>query len=229
MRLPVVFAIVMLASGCGLHGNQASRAAIERQVAALRPSSVRHQAPTSSELAPLLAGQWMKQHVIDKDGNHAFVTSKVLSVEADRAWLEHETESYAGSDAVKMLVSLGDRIDPSSIEVFEYWTKDSEGNVRQLPPLAVAALKPALRGALVSTAISQTPEGQEDVTTPAGVFVQAYRARVEAIAMGRTFVSEVWWHPLVPFSGSVRTVGVDPQGKSELVGFGQSGATSVFP
>jgi len=229
MRLTAGFAVLVLVSGCGAHIDHASRAAIDSQVAALSPSSVRHQAPNSPELSPLVAGQWIKQHVVDKDGNHAFVTSKVLSSEGDRVWLEHETESYTGSDAVKMLVSLGDRIDPSSIDIFEYWTKDSEGNVQQLPPFAVAAMRPALRGALVSTAISQTPEGQEDVTTPAGVFEQAYRARVEAIAMGRTFVSDVWWHPLVPFNGSVRTMGIDPQGKSELVGFGQSGATSVFP
>jgi hypothetical protein len=178
---------------------------------------------------PIAAGQWIKQHMVDKDGKHSFVTTKVLSEEGERIWLETETESYYGATALKMLITLGDRKDPSTIEVHEYWMKHEDGRVEQFPSFLVASMKPTVRQVLAGTTVVNAPEGQADVATPAGQFQQAYRARVTANVLGHEFVSDAWWHPAVPLSGGVRSIGVNPASQVELVAFGTSGAHSVFP
>jgi hypothetical protein len=228
MRLWLASICVCVLSACGPHIDQAAKAGVDQQVARLARSGQHYPAPTSSELLPRAPGQWVKSHVTDKDGNHSFVTSKVLSMDGDRTWLEVETESYSGSSAVKMLVALGDGKDLSNVDVYDYWIKHPNGRIEQFPSFMLGAMKPTLRNMLANIAVSHSPERQEDVSVPAGTFEQAYRAHVTLNALGTTFTSDAWWHPAVPLNGGVQSIGVDPIGKTELVSFGLTGAQSVF-
>ena len=229
MRLRSALFTALLLSACSPRVDQSAKSSIDRQIQQLRPGSEQYGAPTKSDPAPLAAGQWIKQHVVDKDGNDSIVTTKVLRVDGTRVWFETETETYSGKTALKALVSLDPAGDPKKMDVHEYWTKSAKGKVEQIPPFLLEAMKPTLRTVLANLSAYRAIDGQEDVSVPAGQFAQAYKGRVKIDALGKTLVSDVWWHPEVPINGGVRAIGVDPKSTTELIAFGTSGAKSVFP
>lgn len=228
MRHRTLLATALLLGACSPRIDQAAKASIDRQIQQLHPGSEQYAAPTTSDPAPFAAGQWIKQHVVDKDGNDSIVTLKVLEVSGPRVWFETETETYSGKTALKALVTLDPSGDPKKMDIHEYWTKNAKGKIEQTPPFLVQAMKPTLRVALSTLTAQRKIDGQEDVSVPAGQFAQAYKGRVEAEALGKKLVSDVWWHPAVPINGGVKVVGLDPQSTTELIEFGTSGAKSAF-
>jgi hypothetical protein len=228
-RAGAAFALLALVSACGSHVDPAAKASIDRQVAQLAPGKQHYGPPSEPNAAPPKEGQWVKQYVIDADGKDSFVTIKVLQIRDDKLWLETETQSYAGNSAAKVLATLGDRHDPNTIDIYEYWLKHTDGKVQQFPPALLESMKPMLRKLFASAIVSHAPEQQEDVRVAAGTFEQAYKARIKLTVLGQNVEQDAWWHSDVPLNGIVKSVGIDPSGRTELVAFGQSGARSAFP
>jgi hypothetical protein len=219
-----MLALTLLAA-CASHSRGPS--SFDRELAALPRTNAHFGPPTSKPLA-LAPGQWIKRHVVDQDGHHALVTTKVIGLFGRQVWLENETESEAGTRAVKVLLSLGNRKDPKTIDIYQYWVKHPDGRVEQVQPMLLGPVKPALQNMLAEVLIAHRPEGQEDVAVTAGEFARAYKARIQVKALGSHALRETWWHSGVPLNGALRTVGVSAHDRSELVAFGLSGAKSAF-
>jgi hypothetical protein len=224
MRLPV---LLLVLAACGSQ-RAAAPSAFEQQLERLAISSAHYGPPRGKKPLPLAPGQWIKRHVIDQDGHHALVTTKVIGLFGRQVWLESETETDQGVTAIKLLASVGDRRDPKQIQIYRYAIKHPDGRVEQLPAMLLGALKPRLQRTLAEVLVFHPPIAQEDVAVAAGQFSGAYRARVKLDALGSSVLRDTWWHSGVPLNGSLRTVGVSAPGKSELVAFGLSGAKSVF-
>lgn len=225
-RTALTLALVLMAA-CGARGSHAP-SSFDSELAAIAPTDAHYGPPRNAKPLPLAPGQWVKQHVVDQDGHHALVTTKVIGLFGRQVWLESETESEAGTRAIKLLLSLGDRKDPKTIDVYQYWAKTPDGKVEQLQPMLLGGMKPKLRSMLAEVLIAHRPDAQEDVAVTAGRFARAYKARVKVKSLGGNAESDTWWHSGVPLNGSLRTVGVSAPGRSELVAFGLSGAKSAF-
>jgi len=224
--LSFVIALVCTA-GCGAHASQAP-STFDRELAAIAQNDACYGPPRNAKPLPLAPGQWVKQHVVDQDGHHALVTTKVIGLFGRQVWLESETESEGGTRAIKLLLSLGDRKDPKTIDVFQYWVKAPDGRVEQLQPMLLGSMKPKLQSMLAEVLIAHRADAQEDVAVSAGRFARAYKARVQVKSLGSSALSDTWWHSGVPLNGSLRTVSVSAPGSSELIAFGLSGAKSAF-
>lgn len=217
---------LLLLAACGAHSHAPSR--FERELATLPRADAHYGPPRNAKPLALAPGQWIKRHVVDQDGYHALVTTKLIGLFGRQVWVESETESEAGTRAIKVLLSLGNRKDPRTIDIYQYWVKHPDGRVEQLPAMLLGSHKPRLQQQLAEVLIAPRAEGQEDVAVTAGQFARAYKARVKERALGSEALADTWWHSGVPFNGALRTVGVSSPGHSELVAFGLSGAKTAF-
>lgn len=229
MTLRSVAALLVVLTACGPTINQAAKSDVDKRVASLATSEEIVPAPEANTLMPLAAGQWIEQHMVDDEGRHSFVKTKVLSQEGSNFWIEVETQSYYGTTALKLLLGIGNRNDPTTVTVHDYWLMDDQGTVTQYPPALLSVLQSTMKEFLTQLVIAREPAGQGDTTVPAGGFAQAYKARVETSLGTSTFTADVWWHPAVPINGQVKTVGVSNSTASALVAYGTTGASSVFP
>jgi hypothetical protein len=225
-RLALTLSLALLAA-CGARAGHGPTS-FDRELAAMAASEALYGPPRNAKPLPLAPGQWVRQHVVDQDGHHALVTTKVIALFGRQVWLESETESEAGTRAIKLLLSLGDRKDPKTIDIYQYWVKGADGSVEQLQPMLLGSMKPKLQTMLADVLIAHRPDAQEDVAVTAGRFARAYKARVKVKSLGGSAESDTWWHSGVPLNGSLRTVRVSAPGSSELVAFGLSGARSAF-
>jgi hypothetical protein len=220
-------ACLWLLAACS-HSASRGPSSFDRELAALPAADARYEPPRTPRPLALAPGQWVKQHVTDQDGHHALVTTKVIGLFGHQVWLERETETEAGTRARKLLLSLGNRKDARTIDVFQYWIKHPDGRVERLSPMLLGAEKTRLQRELAALLISRRADAREDVAVTAGRFARAYKTRVKERALGADILRDTWWHSGVPFNGSLRTVSVGAPGGSELVAFGLSGAKSVF-
>ncbi len=221
-----IIATLLCIGACAHHAVEPTP--FDRELAALPASGAHYAAPRDAKPLPLAPGQWVKQHVVDQDGHHTLVTTKVIGLFGHQVWLEREDEGATGTRVRKLLLSLGDRNDPGTIDIYQYWLKHPDGRVEQVSPMMLGAEKPRLQGELGALLIVRKPDAQEDIAVTAGHFARAYRARAKDRASGREVSHDTWWHSSVPFNGSLRSVGVGVPGGSELVAFGLSGAKSAF-
>ena len=72
----------------------------------------------------------------------------------------------------------------------------------------------------------------EDLKRPsmlAAYFSGCFKARTDASWGAWHAASTAWMHPLVPISSLVKSEGIDRPSSMDLVGFGETGATSEIP
>jgi hypothetical protein len=213
--------------GCGASINPQLKASIDRRNAALSQRDTHHEAPTTAEPAALEVGQWVQYRMINEEREVSFTTQKIVGRVGTAYWIELVSETYYGTTALLMLAELGNRTDPEQIDVQRLIQKHDDDEPME-DALTLSMLRGSYRSMLADLSISWQGLAQEDASSPAGHFAQAYRKRVEVSALGMTRVSDVWLHPAVPVNGSVRSVGIDYQGTMELIDFGTN-ATSVIP
>jgi hypothetical protein len=218
-------AVVACLAACGASVDPAMQASIDRQVAALTPSTAVYPAPTTNVPMPLATGQWTRLKLVDKDGRPSFSTYKIVGQVGDAVWLEVVHEQYSGRTVVKMLVAYGDRTDPNQVDIRRIIAKlkDRDPIDYQEPLLSI------VRGTYKSIAkgIVVRWEGlpQETRKVPAGTFTDAYKADSEVSIWGFTTRARSWFHTAVPVQGLVHSDGEDGSA-IELVAFGLTGATS---
>ncbi|MBN2575692.1 MAG: hypothetical protein JXP73_14090 [Deltaproteobacteria bacterium] len=227
------FALSLLLSGlpllgCGPSIDAAAKTDIDRRVAALVPSGLSFPAPTAFAPKALVAGQWTQHKQVDEKGDLSLVTYKIVGEEGGAHWVEIANEGYAGKTVTKILLAVGDRMNPHTMEIRAVKTKDMGGEVREyLGP--VLQIPSSWQSAVNTLAVAWQGLPQEEMSVVAGHFVGCLKARTD---VGWGFwhaTSTTWMHPAVPINSLVKSVGIEKPTTVELVGFGEVGATSEIP
>lgn len=228
-QTPVLAALLcaLAVAACGPSIDPAAKADIDGRVAALQPGASVVPAPTGFAPIPIAPGQW-SQYKLTDDGQPSFLTYKIVGEEGGAYWLEIVNERYTGRMTQKMLVAFGDRSDPSQLEIRAVKTRDTKGNVTELPANMMPLFQATYRGIVSTMVIRWQGLPQEDAAVPAGRFGGCYKARSEVQWGPWKSVADSWSHPAVPMSGAVRSQGVDRPFTMELVAFGLTGATDDF-
>jgi hypothetical protein len=227
--VPSLFFLCALApAACGPSIDAAAKADIDARVAALQPSNAVVPPPAGTQPMPLAPGQWSQYKLTDGNGQPSFTTYKVLGVEGDAFWIEILHESYTGRSGQKMLLALGNRMDPNQIDIRQVVTLDRRGNVNPMPPAMLPLLQSTFRSVVAQMVFNWQGLSQEGVTVPAGRFEGCFHTRSEGQWGTWKSTADSWSHPAVPVSGVVRSQGVDHPFTMELVAFGLSGATPDF-
>lgn len=216
--------------GCGPSINAASKADIDRQIAALQAPSASVPAPAAGDFRPmpLAAGQWAKFKIVNDEGEPSFYTYKILGEEAGAFWVEVAMDSYQGKHLQKMLVFFGSRTDPKELEIRAVITKDINGTVNEFPREMMPMLQNLYKSVVASLILSWQGLPQESASAPAGTFNGCYQTRSKAQWGPWKSESDSWSHPAVPINGLVKSKGVDKQFDMDLVAYGLRGAASEF-
>jgi hypothetical protein len=222
-------------TGCGPGVDPVTKADIARRVALLGQSPLQVAAPAVSQPRPFVVGQWTQHKVVGVIGP-AFLTTKIVGMESDAFWFETVVESEVGKVITKLLVFVGDRGDPNTIKVLAGRIRSRSDNIVHIAPSELARYRK-----LFDVVASWEGQPQEDAVAPAGTFRSCFKGKNvwERWLVGPS--SLAWSHPAVPISGLVRAAGIKDQQpwfrrqsgqadtSTELVGFGDSGATSELP
>ena len=225
------FLILLSASllGCGPSIDPAAKADIDGRVAALKPAGQTYPAPAAFSPRPFAVGQWTQHKLVDDKGQPSFMTYKVVGEDNGAFWVEMSQESYAGKSTTKMLIFIGDRMNPKSVDVRAVKMRDKKGRVTEFDPAMMALMKSMWSGAVDMLFISWQGQPQETATVAAGTFAGSFKVRTEGSWGPWHATSMSWSHPAVPLSGLVKSQGLDKPTTMELVAFGDSGAVSDLP
>lgn len=223
----LLFALSLLA--CGPSIDAAAKADIDRRVSALAVSGQVFPAPTVFAPKPLVAGQWTQHKLTNDKGEISLVTYKIVGEEAGAYWVEVANESYYGKTVTKLLLVVGDRMNPNTMEIRAVKSKDKKGKVTELQGPAVQMMRSLWQGTVSTLAVAWQGLPQESVTVVAGHFAGCLKARTDASWGPWQAASMTWMHPAVPINSLVKSEGIDKPTTMELVGFGDAGATSEIP
>jgi hypothetical protein len=228
MHSNCLLALVLLLafSACSPSVNQSYKASIDQRVAALQPSGQKYEAPAAPEPLPLAVGQWSRYKLVDEEGHPGFISYNVVGEEGGAYWIEMLNESYTSRLVTLMLIDLGDRRDPSTVDVRQMKQKTDDGSVNELPAPVLGLMK-SIWGPLVDALIVDWREKpQEAAEAPAGTFDACFKVQATVAFAGKSWTTDTWSHPAVPINGGVKSRGVDKPSSMDLVAFGLTGAKS---
>ena len=178
---------------------------------------------------PLVIGQWTQHRLTNDKGETSLVTYKIVGEESGAYWVEVANESYYGKTVTKLLLVLGDRTNPSTMEIRAVKTKDKNGKISEFQDPVIHLMRSMWQGSLNMLAVSWQGLPQEAMNVVAGNFAACFKARTDASWGAWHTTSTTWMHPMVPINSLVKSVGIDRPSTMELIGFGESGATSELP
>jgi hypothetical protein len=214
---------------CGPSIDAAAKLDIDRRVAALVPAGQTFSPPTVAAPKPLQVGQWTLHKLVNEKGEPSLTTYKIVGEDSGAYWVEVADESYMGKTVTKMLVSFGDRANPSTMEIRSIRLKDRDGKISEIEGPMIESMRALWQGAASLLAVSWQGLPQESMNVVAGNFAACFKARTPAGWGPLHSASNVWAHPMVPIIGLVKSAGLDHPTTMELIGFGDSGATSEIP
>jgi hypothetical protein len=222
----LLLALPLLA--CGPSIDTAAKADIDRRVAALVHSGQGFPAPTAFAPKPLVVGQWTQHKLTNVKGELSLVTYKIVGEEAGAYWVEVANESYQGKTVLKILLAVGDRMNPHTLEMRAFKTKDAKGKVSEhLSP--VLQIPAQWQDAMNTLAVAWQGLPQESVSVVAGNFAGCLKARTDANWGPWQAAATTWMHPAVPINSLVKSVGINRPITMELIGMGEIGAVSEIP
>lgn len=222
---PLLFLAAAL-GGCGPSIDPAAKADIDRRISALSGSGQSYGPPTAFVPMPFQPGQWTQHKMVDDKGQPSFMTYKVVGQEGDAFWVEMVNDMYSGKQIMKILMAIGNRMDPNTIDIRGVVMKDSKGQITKFDGPMLSLMRSMYQGALSTLVISWQGLPQENATVPAGTFSGCFKSRTDASWGPWKSASNAWSHPAVPLSGLVRSTGIDKPHTMELTGFGLTGAVS---
>ena len=226
--IPVLSAC-LFSLACGPRLDQAAKADIDRRVEAFVPSGLAFPAPVALVPKPLAVGQWTQHKLTNDKGEHALITYKIVGEDGGAYWVEVANENYFGKTVTKILLAVGDRLNPATMEIRGVKTKDGNGKIQEFEGPAIQLMRPAWQGVVNMLAVSWQGHQQEDMNVVAGNFAACIKARTDANWGGWYASSVTWMHPAVPINSLVMAAGTDRPSSMELVGFGDTGAASEIP
>ncbi|HVZ34797.1 MAG TPA: hypothetical protein VG963_20360 [Polyangiaceae bacterium] len=214
-------------SGCGgASTNAALKANIDQEVAAIHSSGQKYAAPASADPLPLAVGQWSRYEMVDDQGRPGFISYSVVGQESDAYWIEIIHESYVSRVVSLMLVNLGDRKNPNTIEVKRMKQKVDNRSPNEFPASMLGLVKSIWKPLVDSMVVDWHDKPQDAAEVPAGSFDACYKAQATVAFGGKSWTTDVWSHPAVPINGAVKSQGVGQANGMQLVEFGLTGAKS---
>lgn len=234
----VVLVSALALAGCGSGSSfagrgpsidSAAKADIDQRIAAMAPSGATFAPPAWLAPMPLQVGQWTQHKMVSQKGEPSLLTYKIVGEEGGAYWIEVANEGYYGKTVNKILVSVGDRSNPSTLDIRAIKMKDTHGKVSEVQGPTLQMMKPMVEASVNMLAVSWQGLPQESASVTAGTFTACFKAMTDARwGIWRSSATS-WMHPNVPISGLVKSVGIAQPITMELVGFGGSGATSEIP
>ena len=222
MTTPAFRKIFVLAcigfAACGPSIDSASKKDIDQRIAALGHTGQSFPAAAALVPKPLVIGQWTQHLMMNEKGEHG-----------GAFWFEVANENYYGKTVSKILVFPGDRMNPGTMEIRAVKLKDKSGKVSEVDGPSLQLMRSLWQGSINMLAVSWQGLPQESMPVIAGTFNGCFKARTDASWGVWRSLSTTWMHPMVPISGLVKSAGVDRPTSMELVGFGETGATSEIP
>jgi len=189
------------------------------------PNGQQHVAPTQpAEAKPWKVGQWATYRMTNRVGV-SVVRMRVVAEDGCGFWIDFEIDDGqrrgVPRSCLRREVRPGLRMVRDSIGVI---TARINGEVSQITDMASAPRRAGLYAlyAIIHPAwAGHTGLAQEDVTTPGGTFLQAFKETRTLNRVTRTR----WSHPEVPIAGTVREL----EGDDELIllAHGESNRSSV--
>jgi len=233
-KLRAFVAVVLLGSAltlsaCGSSVDSAAKRDIDKRLAAMSPSGATFVAPVGLVPKPLARGQWTLYKMVGEKGQPSLVTYKIVGQEGDAYWVEVANEGYYGKTVSKLLLAIGDRSNPSTMDVRAVKMKDKNGRVTELEGPMIQLMKSTYQSSVNMLVVSWQGLPQESVNVTAGRFTGCFKAMTDASWGVWRSSAMSWMHPNVPISGLVKSVGMSQPMTMELVGFGDEGATSEIP
>ena len=230
LQLVALLSAAVCALGSSAHPsiNAAAKADVDRRLGSLQPNSRSVPPPTVAEPMPLAAGQWATFKQTDSDGKPSIVTYKIVGMQDGAYWYEMSMDTYYGHSAMRMLVAVGDRRDPKTVDIRAVISKDYKGHVTEMPPSMLGMIKSSYGSMVDQLTITWENLPQENTQVTGGSFASCYKTRSTVEFMGQSSTSDAWFHPAVPVNGMVKSVGVDRPMTMELLDFGVEGAASEF-
>ncbi len=226
--LPAV-SLCLLLFACGPSIDAAAKADVDRRVAAFVPSGQGFPAPAALVPKPLAVGQWTQHRLTGEKGEYSLITYKIVGEDSGAYWVEVANENYYGKTVTKILLSVGDRMNPNTMEIRAVKTKDKHGKVTEIDGSMIQLMKSMWQGSANMLAVAWRGLPQEAMNVVAGNFAACFKARTEPSWGGWHAASTTWMHPWVPINSLVKSAGIDRPSTMELVGFGETGATSEIP
>ena len=214
---------------CGPSIDKAAKADIDQRIGALGHTGQIFPAPTAFVPKPLAVGQWTQHKLVNDKGEPALVTHKIVGEDNGAYWLEVANEGYYGKTVSKILLFPGDRMNPNTMEVRAVRMKDKKGHVTEVEGPMLQLTKSMWQSSINMLAVSWQGLPQESMPVIAGTFTACFKARTDASWGPWHAVSTTWMHVTVPINGLVKSAGIDHPTTMDLVGFGETGATSEIP
>ena len=216
-------------SGCGASIDSAAKADIDQRLSAMVSTGQSFAAPAVLVPKPFVVGQWTQHRLLNEKKEPSLITYKIVGEDSGAFWVEVANESYYGKTVTKLLLFIPDRANPQTMEIRAVKMKDKDGRVSELQGAMVQLMRSAYEGAINMLAVSWQGLPRESVSVTAGRFSDCFKARTNASWGVWHASSATWMHPVVPISGLVKSEGIDRPASMELVGFGETGATSEIP
>ena len=214
---------------CGPSIDKAAKADIDQRIAVLAHTGQIFPAPTALVPKPLVVGQWTQHKLVNEKGEPALVTYKIVGEDSGAFWVEVANESYYGKTVSKILLFPGDRMNPNTMEVRAVKMKDKKGQVTEVAGPMLQLMRSMWQSSINMLAVSWQGLPQESMPVLAGTFTSCFKARTDASWGAWHALSTTWMHSTVPISGLVKSAGIDHPTTMDLVGFGETGATSEIP
>lgn len=222
-----------LLAACGPSIKPAMQSATDARIASFK-GAARVPAPASYAPKGWKAGQWIAFRTLEGDKPPSVTVLKVLPASADGYVIETEIQDYYGRSVTQAHYRRMPRTGEEAADALTKVVLWKEGEERQeidfesspMAGLMKSTMKHVATGVTAPEDVRAQPK--ETVTVPAGTFEGAakYDAHVSIAFTNRTVTT--WFHPAVPLTGAVK--GQDDKGWTyELLGFGETGATSAMP
>jgi hypothetical protein len=192
---------------------------------AARGRSIR--ASSSTELAPLAVGQWVRYGIRYTDGRRSQLTYKVVDREQNALWVELVTGVPNAGTVLELLIGPGSRATLDGRRIEAARISMPNGAVRELRGAMLEPSRPGYSKALsplFSVPFAHAP--QETVKTAAGSFAGCHRLERDLVFGELDGTFTVWMHPSVPVTGLLRATAKSGEATIELDGFGTHGAHS---
>jgi hypothetical protein len=228
-QVPFILFSAACLLACAPSIDKAAKADIDQRIGALAHTGQVFPAPTALVPKPLVVGQWTQHKLVNEKGEPALVTYKIVGEDSGAFWIEIASESYFGKTVTKILLVPGDRMNPNTMDVRAVKMKDKKGQVTELEGPMLQLMKSMWQGSINMLAVSWQGLPQETMPVIAGTFTNCFKARTDASWGAWRSVSTTWMHASVPISGLVKSAGIDHPTTMDLVGFGETGATSEIP
>ncbi|NJO36684.1 MAG: hypothetical protein HC871_02505 [Rhizobiales bacterium] len=218
---------LLVLSGCSFAPpvDPAAQAALNQWNAGVQTSTATF-ADQGIRRTPPVVGHWAEYRDLDADGTVSRRLQKVVGQEGDAYWLETESDTSSGGTTVKALVAMADWTRPDTMDIRRMISQPDGEAPQEVPAL----LAQSLAGSMMRSFSWTVTEGPiETVGVPAGRFeARVLSSQGPSIPFLGDTSGTAWYNAAVPVSGVVKSASANGY-RSELVAFGETGATSSIP